>query len=336
MDPAVSAVRIGTSQRAGAVVSPYRVTLVVQRGGYTWREGSQGGHQPLGRHHGVWRAKAVAAIEGQRESRASSRTMLPAPESGSETPCDVIVLAQPDGLLCARSDGFDFRAKLPGAECWTDAGWPTGRGMAMNMRRWNVPTLVRRKWMRLAMGKERRNANHGRFDRLYLYRNPWRMDSLAEQYRFRATNRIVLEEFGRVGSVLEVGCGEGHQSVHLTRVCSSLVGLDVSRRAVERARKRCPSARFVVGDICSGYASGSEPFDLLVACEVLYYVPDTQSVVDTMRKLANRVLVTYFSEEMAKLDPIFLPFCEGSREIVGPQASRWRVVWFRGRLSGTK
>jgi len=60
-----------------------------------------------------------------------------------------------------------------------------------------------------------------------------------------------MEQFGRVSSLLEIGCGEGHQSAQLQLVCDRLTGLDVSGRAVKRARGRCPGGEFLVGDVFS-------------------------------------------------------------------------------------
>ncbi len=69
------------------------------------------------------------------------------------------------------------------------------------------------------------------------------MDAEAQRFRFAETNRIIGEQFGHVGSILEVGCGEGHQSQALLEVCDELVGIDVSARAVERHAVAAPKRR---------------------------------------------------------------------------------------------
>lgn len=177
-----------------------------------------------------------------------------------------------------------------------------------------------------------RNCREGRregWDILYMVEDPWHMASPAEQYRFEQTNRIIRENFGLVGSLLEVGCGEGHQTAYLERVCKRLTGLDVSGKAVLRARKRCPQSMFLVGDIFSRELEGLAPFDLVVACEVVYYLDDVQSALDRLGRLSANRLVTYHAGVMPRLDPFFSCLrCSGT-EILKYDVSHWRATWWR-------
>ncbi len=137
--------------------------------------------------------------------------------------------------------------------------------------------------------------NHRQLDRLYAMADPWQMESAKEQFRFEMTNALVLAKVGRVGTILEIGCGEGHQSQHLATQCDRLYGLDVSPRAVERARKRVPTALFDVGTLPE--VPRTPPggrFDLVVACEVLYYMSDIPGAVNSMTELGDACLVTFF------------------------------------------
>lgn len=106
-------------------------------------------------------------------------------------------------------------------------------------------------WMRFILRGVHYSNDCKKLDSFYLVNDPWRMTSPSEQYRFAETNRLILEKFGRVESILEIGCGEGHQSLHLQLVCDRLTGLDVSTRAVERGRRRCSGGEFLVGDVFS-------------------------------------------------------------------------------------
>ena len=119
------------------------------------------------------------------------------------------------------------------------------------------------------------------------------MRSGREQFRFRETNAFIHDCLGHAGSLLELGCGEGHQSAHLAAICDRLVGIDVSERAVSRARARVPGAEFKVGDIAS--LPASPPFDLVVACEMLYYVKDIPATLERMNQLGSACVVTLFS-----------------------------------------
>src|SRR6516162_269661 len=110
---------------------------------------------------------------------------------------------------------------------------------------------LRKFWLhRLHQGMDYAD-NYRRLNVLYLWRNPWSFTDQHEQTRFIETNRILLREFGQIGTLLEIGCAEGHQTLHLMRVCHQLHGLDVSRRAVRRAKLKCPRAILGAGDIAS-------------------------------------------------------------------------------------
>ena len=87
----------------------------------------------------------------------------------------------------------------------------------------------------------------------------------------------------RFGSLLEIGCGEGHQTEHLAALAGEITGLDVSEIAVERARKRLPDAEFRVGDIyAQPWIDERGRFELVTACEVIYYMSDIPRFLQTM------------------------------------------------------
>jgi SAM-dependent methyltransferase len=170
-------------------------------------------------------------------------------------------------------------------------------------------------------------------DALYLLQDPWGMNSPSEQSRFAETNRLLLEKFGHVGSLLEVGCGEGHQSIYLRHICDTLTGLDICGRAVERARTRHPGGRYIVGDLFSPAIADLAHFDLVMACEVLYYINDLEAALRRMRELGRNGFVTYFDKMMEKLDPLVLSLPGVSSEILKIGDACWRAVWWSERSS---
>jgi 2-polyprenyl-3-methyl-5-hydroxy-6-metoxy-1,4-benzoquinol methylase len=137
--------------------------------------------------------------------------------------------------------------------------------------------------------------NHKQLDRLYALPDPWQMTSSKEQFRFEMTNALLRDKVGHVGTMLEVGCGEGHQSERLATLCDQLYGVDVSARAVQRAKQRVPEAVLDVGTlpVIANTPPGGR-FDLVVACEVLYYMRDVAGAVEAMSSLGDACLVTFF------------------------------------------
>ncbi len=156
--------------------------------------------------------------------------------------------------------------------------------------------LLAKLWRRYALRGLSASNNHAGLDRLYALPDPWDMSHAREQSRFAQTNTVIESLVGRVDSMLEVGSGEGHQSQYLARLCRQLDGIDVSQRAVERARQRLPQGRFEFGylDQMPATFASAAPYDLVVACEVLGYMRDIGPAVQRMSTLGRHCLVTFF------------------------------------------
>lgn len=157
--------------------------------------------------------------------------------------------------------------------------------------------LVSKVWRRYAMRNISSNDNHAGLEKLYALPDPWGMTTEREQSRFRQTNQVIESLAGRVDTLLELGSGEGHQSEHLARLCRQLDGLEISERAVARARERLPQCRFGVGDMAAlpWPLPPGERYDLVVACEVLYYFSDIEKTVEQMSRLGSACFVTFFA-----------------------------------------
>jgi ubiquinone/menaquinone biosynthesis C-methylase UbiE len=195
-----------------------------------------------------------------------------------------------------------------------------------------VITLAKRQWMKLALRGVGRADAYRRLDLAYRMADPWVMDSDKERHRFRETNRLIGEAFGKVGSLLEIGCGEAHQSLYLRELCETLYGIDVSPTAIARARKRCPEAEFAACDLATQpFADEERPFDLIVAAEVLYYVKDIPTALATMSRLGRRCFVTYFADAAKHLDPHLEKMPDTHRARFAYADVEWRAVWWPAR-----
>lgn len=190
--------------------------------------------------------------------------------------------------------------------------------------------VKRRSWMKYALRGVGANDNFGRLDLAYSIEDPWNMDSPTEISRFEGTNRIIEREFGRVGSLLELGCGEGHQTRHLARLADRVYGLDVSAKAVERARVRLPQGQFAAADLFNQPWSAEVPrFELITACEVLYYMSDVEQTLARMSELGRNCLVTIFAPAARRVGPQ-LDRIEGLRkDWIWHGGTVWLVAWWR-------
>jgi trans-aconitate methyltransferase len=159
---------------------------------------------------------------------------------------------------------------------------------------------------------------------------PTEPTSPTEQARFDRTNAIIEREFGHVGDLLELGCGEGHQSAYLARVADHVHGLDVSAKAVERARLRVPQARFEATDLFGQpWTPDGGRFDLVTACEVLYYMSDIDRTLARMSELGRGCLVTAFAPAARRVGP-HLERIDGLRkDWFWHGGTVWLAAWWR-------
>lgn len=185
-------------------------------------------------------------------------------------------------------------------------------------------------WVRLTLRGVHFSNRHGRLNELYRAENPWNLDSAKEKHRFEETNRIIAEAFGRPQRILEIGCGEGHQSEYLKRQCEELFGIDVAERAVDRAGRRLPDCQFERADLASSVLARTHtPFDLVVAAEVLYYVSDVEGTIRRMEEVGKACLVTYYSALDAKLGPILAGRSGANTRRFEFEGTVWQAHWWR-------
>ena len=188
----------------------------------------------------------------------------------------------------------------------------------------------RRLWMKYALRGVGGSDNHSRLDLAYSLEDPWNMESQLEQARFEATNRIIEQAFGRVGSLLEIGCGEGHQTSYLARVSDQQFGIDVSAQAVERARLRLPSARFAAADLFQQpWGEQRHRFDLVTACEVLYYLSDPAATIERMRHLGRNGLVTFFAPACGRIGPHLDRIPGLHKDWIYHGGTSWLIGWWK-------
>ncbi len=106
-------------------------------------------------------------------------------------------------------------------------------------------------------------------DRFY---DQWYQGALVAEGRYQQARReqvvqAVATLQRRDLAIIDLGCGLGHLEPHLAPF-GNVVGVDLSREAVRAARRHCPAATFVCGDVRTmRLPSGS--FDVVTSVEVL-------------------------------------------------------------------
>ncbi len=171
-------------------------------------------------------------------------------------------------------------------------------------------------------------------DTQYQVTDPFKMDSPKEQFRFAETNRILaaglIAPQSRVGSILEIGCGEGHQSEYFSRLCDRLTAIDPVADAVARGRARLPGAEFIAGDLYDQpWANDLARFDIVTACEVIYYFKDIPGILRKMSRLGRACLVTYHRPAAYLVEGPLKAMPRGGRATFVFEDVEWRAAWWR-------
>lgn len=149
----------------------------------------------------------------------------------------------------------------------------------------------------------RRTPDRQGFERLYARRSdPWALavSPMAQQRYLGIID--ALTRYTPCETLLDIGCGEGHFTRYLGGMARRVVGIDVSPSALARAANHSPNIDFVCAGI-EEYTTG-EPFDVVTAVEVLYYVQPVHLALDRVLRLGRHVLVTYSKGHYAEIGPI--------------------------------
>lgn len=128
----------------------------------------------------------------------------------------------------------------------------------------------------------------------------WRMsyELSAETFRgaFRNTtyctsDDLLAEWIPPGGSVVDIGCGTGRLCQMAGRYAGRVVGIDYDPTLIEEANRRNTSSHveFRVGDVTT--ALPGEQFDLALLVAVLEHIEDVDSLLQSIRTIAPRVIV---------------------------------------------
>jgi ubiquinone/menaquinone biosynthesis C-methylase UbiE len=145
---------------------------------------------------------------------------------------------------------------------------------------------------REAAERQRRIAE---YDRFAAERDAWRARNAAY---YRAVERLVRFVVPPGASVLEIGCGTGDLIAALKPKTG--VGVDISPRLVDEARRKHPLVDFVVADAETLEAPelSGRTFDYVVLSDVVGQIYDVWNAFRALRRFCHprtRVVVTYYN-----------------------------------------
>ena len=193
------------------------------------------------------------------------------------------------------------------------------------------------------------------WNRVFARPDPWNYEGEYERQKYRHTLELMPDE--PVGRALEIGCAEGMFTELLAGRVGSLLAVDISEVALERARARCAkmgNVSFAQHDIGQGVSGGD--YDLVVCSEVLYYLPDYTAVEHFARQVSEalrpggQVLLTHgnmvsddkattgfdFHSIGAKSVAAIFGACPGMEFLRELRTELYRVQSFRRAADGTR
>lgn len=142
------------------------------------------------------------------------------------------------------------------------------------------------------MAETRIETGIAQYDQAHLNAAFWERGDYLEFYAnrsLRPVEEVLLERFrdALAGSALELGCGAGRLTSHLSEVAREVHGIDLSPAMVAYCRRAYPGATFAVGDLrdLSAFEGGSydavvAPFNVLDVLDD----PERAGVLDEIRR----------------------------------------------------
>ncbi len=183
------------------------------------------------------------------------------------------------------------------------------------------------------------------FDAVYdAHDDPWQFETSAyESAKYDATLAALPRSRYRAG--FEIGCSIGVLTARLAARCDALLAVDVSERALQRARARCaalPQVRFARMRIPEEYPD--QDFDLTLVSEVGYYwsMPDlvtARQMIVTHLLPGGHLLLVHWTPHVPDypltgdaVHEVFIARAEPElRHVGGERSDRYRLDLFARR-----
>jgi 2-polyprenyl-3-methyl-5-hydroxy-6-metoxy-1,4-benzoquinol methylase len=105
-------------------------------------------------------------------------------------------------------------------------------------------------------------------------------------------SRAVLDQYN-FGTILDIGCGKGAFTHLLKKKNNTVLGLDVSRTAVKKAKAKYPDIEFKALK-AEDILSLRKEFDLAVIMEVLSYLKNWKQVIRKIAKISDYVFISLY------------------------------------------
>lgn len=120
-------------------------------------------------------------------------------------------------------------------------------------------------------------------------------------YRVPQVLRAAVDEVGETADtpwrIADLGCGTGLCGEQFRALGRLMIGVDLSPKMIEHARRRGVYDRLIVDDLLAALTPDHAPFDLIIAGDVFIYVGDLETVFARVARSVPRRGLFAFSTE---------------------------------------
>lgn len=138
----------------------------------------------------------------------------------------------------------------------------------------------------------------GRFEEMYSQEevenyDSWYQDTLTELDK--KITLTILDQYN-FNSVLDIGCGKGAFTHLLKKKNNSVLGVDISKTAIQRAKNNYPQIEFKVLHVNRSLKL-KKKFDLVLIMETLSYIKDWRELLSSISKITKYLYISLFIPE---------------------------------------
>ncbi len=109
-------------------------------------------------------------------------------------------------------------------------------------------------------------------------------DEVIEKLESKVLEKIIPLIPNTAKSVLDLGCGTGALASHLPNDLEVLVGVDISKKMLEKAMKKKAYTRLVHQDVCAFLIADAGQYDAIIASDVTPYLSDLKGFLSLVQR----------------------------------------------------
>lgn len=123
-------------------------------------------------------------------------------------------------------------------------------------------------------------------------------DEVIEKLDAKALGKIVPLLPKGVQKVLDLGCGTGSLADYLMQDVPELVGVDISKKMLDKAMEKKAYTRLVHQDVCTFLRADTDTYDAIIASDVVPYLSDLKGFLSLIHNRLNATGVLLMTVEI--------------------------------------